>query len=94
MYIINCGGKNGRAVVFGEVDEMPKPDEVVTIKNVRMILYWDKSCGGLLGLAANGPSGSTRITHAVPQVTDYCRQAIEVTYDCMSKIEGWEPYNG
>ena len=94
MYIINCGGKNGRAVVLGEVDEMPKPGEIVNIKNARMILYWDSSCGGLLGLAAKGPSGNTRITHAVAQVTDYCRQAIKITKSAVEKINNWEAYNG
>lgn len=79
---------------MGEVDEMPKPGEAVTIRNARMILYWDSSCGGLLGLAAKGPSGDTRITHAVPQVADYCRQAVEVSYSAVEKINTWEAYNG
>ena len=94
MYIINCGGEKGRAVVFGEVDAMPRPDEIITIRNARMILYWDKACGGLLGLAAKGPAGDTRITHPVPSVMDYCRQVIEVTPEAAAAINNWEAYDG
>jgi hypothetical protein len=71
MTIILCAGQNGRAVLVGDVPRRPVAGKPVTLKNARMVLYWDAACGGLLGLAANGPKGEdTRITHAVEETTE------------------------
>ena len=86
MYIINCGGEDGWDVVFGEVDEMPQEDELVTIRNARRILYWE---GELIRLAIFGPTGNTRFDNAVPQIVDYCRQAIGVSAAALEMIEYW-----
>ncbi len=73
--IIVCTGTNGRAVVFGYVDKEPDVGDLVTIYDARMVLRWDEKCGGLFGLAANGPKGDTRLTAPV----DYAKcQAVQV----------------
>ena len=70
MRIILCCGKEGRAVVVGDVVEEPVPGQPVRLTDCRMVLYWDKECGGLFGLATKGPRGKTHITHAVPIVVE------------------------
>ena len=89
---IICAGENGRAVVFGWVDALPEPDEKVTIHNARMVLRWDEKCGGLFGLAANGPAADTRITHLVEQTTCVARQALTVTPEAAKGITRWKPW--
>ena len=68
--IILCCGENGRAVIFGFVDREPTPGDPVTIYRARMILRWDRRCGGLFGLAANGPKGDTRLTPTVEKTVE------------------------
>jgi hypothetical protein len=68
--IILCCGENGRAVVYGHVEKEPVPSEPVTLHDARMVLYWSEACGGLFGLATNGPRKGTRITCAVERVRE------------------------
>ena len=60
--IILCGGSQGRAIIFGRVPADPVPGEPVTLYGARMVIRWAAECGGLLGLAAEGPKGDTRMT--------------------------------
>lgn len=88
--IILCCGANGRAVLFGEVEQDPVPGEPVKLRNARMIIYWARECGGLLGLAARGPKDETRITHAVPAVTETVWQEfVETTAEAATLIREW-----
>jgi len=90
MYLICCG-TNGRAVLVGESDVEPVAGQPITLTNARMILYWDAKCGGLLGLAANGPKGATRITAAVAKHGDVCvRQWVVVSDAAREAIEQWK----
>ena len=70
MTIILCCGANGRAVIIGNVKSEPKTGKPVRLTDARMVLYWARECGGLLGLAANGPKGDTRITATVPVLVE------------------------
>lgn len=89
MYIVCCG-TNGRAVLVGESEVEPEAGKPFTLNNARMVLYWDQKCGGLLGLAANGPKGSTRITAAVARHGDECvRQWVEVSAAAYKEIDAW-----
>lgn len=90
MYIVCCG-TNGRAVLIGEAQADPIAGEPITLRNARMVLRWDAPCGGLLGLAANGPKGDTRITAAVDRHGDECvRQWVAVSEEARREIEKWE----
>jgi hypothetical protein len=90
--IILCAGKNGSAVLVGQVSKLPVPGEPVTLKNARMVIYWAAECGGLLGLAAQGPQGKTRITHAVPRVVETVwHEWVEVTQEAATEIDAWPP---
>lgn len=89
MYIVCCGA-NGRAVLIGESDSDPVAGKPISLKNARMVLKWDAECGGLLGLAANGPKGDTRITAAVEKHGDECvRQWVSVSGAAKKEILAW-----
>lgn len=89
MYLVCCG-KNGRAVLIGESESEPVAGQPITLTNARMVIYWDAECGGLLGLAANGPKGRTRITASVARHGDECvRQWVAVSEAARRVIESW-----
>lgn len=88
-YIICCGA-NGRAVIFGYSDTEPVAGQPITMERARMVIYWSKECGGLLGLAASGPKTATRITAAVERHGDECvRQWVSVSDDAAAKVDAW-----
>jgi len=88
--VILCCGDHGRAIVIGDVTRLPTPGKPVRLTNARMVLYWSKECGGLLGLAANGPKADTRITPAVPSVCETVWQEyVEVSPDAAEEIAKW-----
>ena len=88
-YII-CGGKTGRAVIFGYVAGEPRAGEVVDIYGARMVIYWPRECGGLLGLASKGPKGGARITAPAGRVSDTARQVISVPEESALLFLGWK----
>ncbi len=91
MKIILCAGKNGRAVLIGDVPRAPTAGKPVTLKSARMVLHWSEKCGGLLGLAAGGPKPGTRITAAVPRVCETVWQEwVEMTADAAAGVDRWE----
>lgn len=94
MKVIVCTGANaGRAVIYGDVSKKPTPGEMVEVKNARMILRWDKL--GLFGLAAKGPVGDTRITHAVKKTGALkCHEWLTVSEEAAKAIDSWEDYEG
>ena len=88
--IILCVGANGRAVVFGWVEEDPTPGEPVTLHHARMVLYWSGECGGLFGLAANGPKTSTRMTAAVERTSAVqWKEWLAVSPEAAEALDGW-----
>lgn len=90
MKIILCAGKNGRALIYGTVKKTPVPGEPVTLTNAKMIIYYAAECGGLFGLAANGPKGKTRITAAVRSTTETVWQEhLSVSSEAAKAIEQW-----
>ncbi len=91
MYIVCCG-TNGRAVLIGESEAQPEAGKPIELTNARMVLYWDSACGGLLGLASNGPKGSTRITASVSKHGDECvKQWVAVSPQARKEIDSWKP---
>ena len=88
--VIVCCGENGRAVVFGYADEIPTPGAPVTLRDARMVLYWAAECGGLFGVAANGPKGGTRITAAVAETRmESCKQVLACSQVAAEGISKW-----
>ncbi|MHC4575749.1 MAG: DUF6948 domain-containing protein [Planctomycetota bacterium] len=86
---IVCAGSQGRAVVYGYVDALPEADRAVTIRRARMVLRWPISCGGLFGLAANGPRDGLRLTSAVESTTCTARQALAVSPEAAVMLDEW-----
>jgi hypothetical protein len=90
MKYLVCCGTNGRAVLIGDSETEPVAGQPIRMTNVRMVLYWDAECGGLLGLAAKGPKGKTRITAAVPDHGDECvRQWVRLTDTAVQEVDQW-----
>lgn len=88
--IILCCGASGRAVVFGHVSKWPEKGEPVTLHNARMILYWSSACGGLFGLAANGPRENTRITPSIGKTTETVwQEVVEVSAAAAKALDEW-----
>ena len=88
--VIVCCGTNGRSVLYGRVAKEPVAGKPILMTGARMVMYWDAKCGGLLGLAANGPKGDTRITAAVASHGDDCvRQWVSVSPTAVKEIDQW-----
>jgi len=90
--VIVCGGSQGRAVIYGYVSNVPEPEKSVTIKRAKMILRWAEI--GLLGVAAEGPRGDSRLTYAVPEVRDTCRQCIVCSPKAAEALDAWPTWEG
>ena len=91
--IILCAATNGRAVIIGKVAQDPTPGEPVELHDARMVLYWDAKCGGLFGLAAKGPKGDTRITHAVERTMETVWQEwTTISEEAAAAIDEWPAY--
>jgi hypothetical protein len=86
--VIICGAE-GRAVVFGWAEKMPEVGVPCSAKKARMVLYWPPECGGLFGLATNGPKDGLRLTSAVDEVKDTPQQVLTVTQDAANALDGW-----
>jgi len=88
--IILCCGANGRAVVFGYVDELPVNGEPVTMYRARMVIYW-AGARGLFGVAADGPETGSRLSPVVKMVTETVWQEwMDVTAEAAERINAWE----
>lgn len=91
--IILCAGQNGRAIIVGDVEKEPVPGEPVRQTDARMVLRWAAECGGLFGLAAEGPKGDTRITHAVStNVETVWQEWCTVSDKAAKAIDKWPAY--
>ena len=88
--IILCCGANGRAVVYGRVETDPVLGQPVRLYGARMVLYWSTECGGLFGLAARGPKTSSRLTAAIPALTETVwQESLDVSETAATEIERW-----
>ena len=89
MYIV-CGGSTGRAVLVGQSETEPEVGKSFKLYGARMILFWARECGGLLGLAASGPKGDTRITAPVEFAADeVAHQVLGVSDEAAAAIDAW-----
>jgi len=63
-----------KGVFFGfipdkEVFLHPADGKALTLEDAQMCVYWSADVQGILGLAATGPSRSSRVTRAVSSLT-------------------------
>ena len=93
-YIVCCG-TNGRCAVFGQAETEPVPGEAVTLHQARMVIYWPSACGGLFGLATNGPRDGLRLTEAVETTaTEVVRQWVSVSDMAAEGLRAWPAWSG
>jgi hypothetical protein len=78
--------KNRRGVFSGELAS--NKDGKIVLKNARMAVYWSSDVHGVLGLAANGPTQSCRITPKIPRIElDGVTAVMSMTDEA---VEAWE----
>lgn len=93
-YIVCCG-TNGRAVIVGECEHEPVCGEPIKLRNARMVLYWPAACGGLFGLATDGPRDGLRLTQPVDTTaTEVVRQWLTVSDESVEQLRQWPAYHG
>lgn len=81
--------------MFGQCESEPVTGEPITLHQARMVLYWPTSCGGLFGLAANGPKDGLRLTDTVEQTaTEAVRQWLSVSNKAAEGLQKWPAYFG
>ena len=86
--ILLCAGQNGRALVYGYVNEEPVPGQPVRLEQARMVLYYSE--GGTFGLAATGPPKGSRVTHAVETVVETVWQEwLSVSEEAAKEFDAW-----
>jgi hypothetical protein len=67
----------------------------ITLHDARMVLYWPRSCGGIFGLAANGPKADLRLTDAVEEAaTEAVRQWLSVSDEAAEGLRNWPADEG
>lgn len=77
-----------RGVFFGYIEPGRIGDEVVTITNARMCVYWERAVGGVVGLADGGPTDGCRISGRSPEAT---LRAVIGFFRCSEKAaKAWE----
>lgn len=75
-----------RGVFFGWIDPASKALSTLTLKKCRNCIYWASSCGGFLGLAANGPNSDCKIGTEAPEVVLHDITSVsDVTEEAASK---------
>lgn len=95
MQVLICCGINGRCVVLGECESEPVTGEPITLSNARMVIYWPASCGGLFGLAADGPKDGLKLTHVVEKTaTESVRQWLKVADAAAAQLAEWPAFEG
>ena len=58
-----------RGVFFGTLASYDEEAKRAVLTDAQMCVYWSTDVHGVVGLAANGPTKSCRITPAAPKMT-------------------------
>jgi hypothetical protein len=78
-----------KGVFFGYGEAGIPADRVVRIERARMCIYWSADVGGVLGLAASGPSSNCKIGPAVPAITlQAVTSVVEASPEAAAKWDG------
>jgi hypothetical protein len=75
-----------KGVFFGYGE--PSDKATIRIEKARMCIYWSQDVKGILGLAATGPSKSSRVGPAVPALT--LRDVTSVIEASEDATKAWE----
>lgn len=72
---------------------VPSGNKTIRVTKSRMIVYWGADCRSIVGLAANGPSKSCKVSPAVPAIT---LQDVTSVIECSPEVaekfqkENWQ----
>lgn len=77
-----------RGVFMGFIDPKDADKETLEAEDVRMAVYWSQDVRGVLGLAANGPTKSCRITPAAKKAVIKGVTAVLEVSD--KAVKAWE----
>jgi len=75
-----------KGVFFGYGE--PSDQSTIRIEKARMCVYWSADVKGILGLAATGPSKSSKVGPAVPAIT--LRDVTSVMEASDEATKAWE----
>ena len=82
--VIVCTDQRG--VFFGWATDTT--GERIQLRRPRMVLFWEKSVRGILGLAATGPNAACRVTAAPPAIEV---RGITAVLECSPEaVKAWE----
>jgi hypothetical protein len=77
-----------RGVFFGYLDG-DRTGTTVELTDAQMCVYWSSDVRGVLGLASDGPSRSSKVTRPVPRITlQDVTSVIDVTAEAVKQWEG------
>lgn len=82
-----------RGVFMGFIDPKDADKETLEAEEVRMAIYWSSDVRGVIGLAANGPSKSCRISPAAKKaVIKGVTAVLELTDEALKawRSEPWK----
>lgn len=75
-----------RGVFFGYVEDESKAPAEIVLTEMRNVIYWPSSVGGVFGLASNGPNKETRLGAKIKKIKVYKVTAIfDVEPDALKK---------
>ena len=78
-----------RGVFFGYAEGASmRADKTKTITEARMCVYWSSDVRGVVGLAANGPTKSCKVTPAAPEIV--LSDVTSVMLCSPAAAEAWE----
>ena len=74
-----------RGVFFGYTDNWE--GDRIKLERARLVVYWDASCKGFMGLAANGPGPKCRIGPSATITVRDITAVAEVTPEAVTNFE-------
>lgn len=76
-----------RGVFVGYTTDAADAD-VITLRRARMVVYYDSSCRGVLGVGSRGVGSGSRVSPAVPSIT---LRAVTAVWDATEQAAAaWE----
>lgn len=77
-----------RGVFFGYVKDDKKAPAEIVLTDMRNVIYWPATVGGVFGLASNGPNKETKLGAKIKEIKVYkVTSILDVEKDALKKWE-------